>query len=178
MKMPKSVVLLSFVFGLTCLSRTTAQVDITLHPVNLLVKDLAIGLDFVIDPAFSIEGGFGYGKRMDDAYIWHPVQLTATGKYYFEPKTSADGFYADVFLRYVSRNHQENNGSGFEEYTDERAGLGVGVGYKLITQDGLLLEIGLGVGRSFYYTGEKRYVSWPNMLVVPKLAVGYRFGGK
>lgn len=187
MKNLKLVALLALIWSGGFLAKTQAQVDVTVNPIGLLFGDLNLGVDVGITPSFSMEATVGYGGGGDDftnlKYLSIPVNLL--GKYYFSPKLGADRFYADLFLRYVSRNYSaDDGGTTYAEYTQTRFGLGIGAGYKVVSKGGLVFDIGLGFGRAIVDNtkveseGDEYEIDWPNIIITGKLGIGYRFGKK
>ena len=107
-------------------------------------------------------------------------------KYYFNPKNGSDGFYADVWTRFVSRKFEYNeaNSDIYSDFDQKRFGVGFGVGYKTVSKGGFVFDIGFGTGRaiidntSYVDEGlERESVDWPNIMFAGKLGIGYRFGG-
>ncbi len=168
-------------------SRLAAQVDVTINPVGLLLADISVGADFAISENISIEATVGYGSGSlglgSDEFKWTSIPINAVGKYYFNPKRGADGFYADLFLRNVNRTYDATPASGDADVKWNRIGLGFGAGYKVVAAKGFVFDIGLGVGRSIAgeptYVGEgnRESIDWPDLMFQGKLGIGYRFGG-
>lgn len=162
-----------------------AQIDVTVNPIGLLFGDLSVGADFVLSDVFSVEGTIGIGGGSDDFtnLKWSNIPVTVVGKYYFNPDDGADKFYADAFLRFVSRSYKADGDTNFSEYSQTRLGLGVGIGYKTVSRGGVVFDIGFGVGRAlvdntkFENNGEETTVDWPDIMFQGKLGIGYRFGG-
>lgn len=165
--------------------RADAQVDVTINPIGLLFGDLSIGGDFILSDDFSVEATLGIGGGNDDFtnLKWSNIPVTVLGKYYFNPDDGADKFYADAFLRFVSRSYKADGESDFSEYSQTRLGFGIGIGYKAVSRKGVVFDIGFGVGRAlvdntkFESNGDEFEVDWPDIMFQGKLGVGYRFGG-
>jgi hypothetical protein len=168
--------------------QSQAQVDLTVNPIGLLFGNLGASADFALSETFSIEGqvgvGFGDGNLFGSGYKYFSLPITATGKYYFSPNRGADRFYASAFLRYVNRSYRAEDGSDFAEYTQTRFGGGFGLGYKVVAEKGFVFDIGLGLGRTIVNNhtlksnDEDFLVEWPGIMIIGKLALGYRFGGQ
>lgn len=167
--------------------KAQAQVDVTVNPIGLLFGDLSVGADFALSESFSIEPtiGLGTGKWDEANFKWVNIPVTVFGKYYFNPNHGADRFYADAFLRFVSRKYTADGGtSSFSEYTQTRFGLGVGIGYKVVSGKGFVFDIGFGVGRAlldkYKYedtSGTDTAQDIIDIMFAGKLGIGYRFGG-
>lgn len=164
-----------------------AQVDVTVNPIGLLFGNLSLAGDFILAENISVEGQIGVGFGDDDltSLDYFNLPITALGKYYFNPKNGADKFYANVFLRFVTRNYSADDGnSTVAEYSQTRLGAGFGIGYKVASEKGLIFDVGFGVGRAFIDNtkfeseGDEVIVDWPDIMFTGKLAIGYRFGGK
>jgi hypothetical protein len=164
-------------------------VDVTVNPIGLLFGGLSAGADFVLTENVSIEGSIGI-RNGDNGLTnlkYYNLPITATGKYYFNPKRGADKFYADAFMRFVTRGYSVDDkdvGTTYAEYSQTRFGFGFGIGFKAASGKGLVFDINLGVGRAFVdkiafdSNGEHFEVDWTNVMIVGKLGLGYRFGGK
>lgn len=172
-----------------------AQIDATINPIGLLFGDFNVGADFVLSDNISVEASVGFGVNTVgiegiSQYKWTGIPITAVGKYYFNPDDGADGFYADVFIKFISRSYKwdvpEIDDFNYD-YTTTRFGIGVGAGYKVVSNSGIVFEIGLGVGRALLdktkYEDETLeefddfFTEWIQIMFNGKLAIGYRFGG-
>lgn len=168
---------------------TYAQADLTISPVSLLFGDANVGLDFQVKENFSIGATAGYSRGdifgLVDSRETVPVNLI--GKYYFSPKHGADGFYVDAFARYVRRNVVATYKDDAEtklDFTRQQAGLGFGLGYKVVSQKGFVFDIGTGIGRAVFTDddvniSEEDY-DVPSLIKTMgffRMGLGYRFGG-
>ncbi|MBI1224901.1 MAG: DUF3575 domain-containing protein [Bacteroidetes bacterium] len=171
------------------LTKSNAQVDVTVNPIGLLFGDLSVGADFGVTESFSVEGSIGVGGGKTDGTKYFALPITAVGKYYFNPNNGCDKFYADVFLKFINRSYKDNDSNDvfdYAEYTQTRFGLGLGIGYKVASRKGIIFDIGFGVGRAIVdntkfkdsSTGDDISVDWPEIMFQGKLGIGYRFGGK
>lgn len=164
------------------IGQVNAQIDATINPIGLLWANFSLGADFGITEDFSIEGLVGFGAGNEDIADYNAFNVTANGKYYFNPKEGADRFYAFGFLRYVTRNYDYGNDSGFVNYNQNRIGLGVGAGTKIVSTKGFVFDINLGAGRALVDNttyddgnGAQQTLDWPDLMFAGKLAIGYRF---
>lgn len=140
---------------------------------HTLWGDISIGADFALSENFSIEGqlGFSRGDWGDGKYTGIPI--TAFGKYYFNPKNGADRFYLSVFTRYINRSVDNS----FGKYSISRLGLGVGLGYKIVSKGNFVFDIGVGIGRAVvnFDSENNSGLEWIPIMFAGKLGVGYRF---
>ncbi len=191
----KTFKLLSLLFCLSVFSfnQSNAQVDVTVNPLTLLFGGFNGSADFVLSENLSIEAqiGLAFGKSdiglNDDESKYFGLPVTVFGKYYFSPDDGADKFYADAFLKFVTRSYtiEGDNTFNYADYSNTRFGLGFGVGYKIVSDGGFVFDIGFGAGKAFVdktkfdADGEEvGSIDLPNLMLTGKLAVGYRFGGK
>ena len=180
----KRIFLLSLVtLCLFSFQKAEAQVDLTLNPVGALFGDFNIGADFGISENFSVEAQVGFGTPKIDGVKGRNIPVNVVGKYYFNPKQGVDRFYADVFLRFISRNWEYDDSSANANFKSTRFGLGFGLGYKIVSAKGFVFDLGFGVGRALVTNnkyesgGIEEDVDWGNVILLGKFGIGYRFGG-
>ena len=190
MKLTKLFTLIAILCVSGNLSKTYAQVDLTVNPIGLLWGNFSVGADFNVSEKFSVEGSVGFGSRKFDSanYKWSNIPISVLGKYYFSPDNGCDKFYADAFLLFINRSYKsidDNNSTFFYNYTQTRFGLGFGLGYKVASKSGLVFDINMGIGRAIVdntkyedENGVDTSVDWSDIMFQGKLGVGYRFGGK
>ena len=187
MKLKLLVVALAIV-GYT--STSQAQVDVTVNPIGLLFGDLSVGADFVLSDNFSVEGAVGIGTGTLGDFKWFNIPVTASGKYYFNPDDGADGFYANVFAKFIRRGNTWDGDVDLTydgDYNQTRLGLGIGAGFKVVSNGGIVFDIGLGFGRALVsnisFNDEsideelRNLPDWTRLMITGKLGLGYRFGG-
>lgn len=162
----------------------SAQIDVTVNPLGALFGDISLGADFALSERFSTEltVGFGGDKGGDGtgAYKYRNLGTNVLGKYYFNPNHGADRFYVDAFLRFINRNYDyTDSGSSLADYKQNRFGLGVGLGYKVVSNGGFVFDIGIGAGRALIdkTSVDGTTIDWPEIMFQGKLGIGYRFGG-
>jgi len=185
---------LFFCISLFCVNESKAQIDVTVSPIGLLFGDLNIGADFALSENLSVEAQVGLTFGSDDIGFddleskYFGLPITVLGKYYFGPNNGADKFYADAFLKFVTRNYSVDGDDNnvYSDYSNTRFGVGFGIGYKVVSAGGFVFDIGFGAGKAFVdntkYEDENNQggitLDLPNLMITGKLAVGYRFGGK
>lgn len=180
-----SFCLMTFFFN----QKSSAQTDVTLNPLGLLFSNINVGADFALAENFSIEGNlgasFGSTNIFEDEFKYFGIPVTVFGKYYFNPDEGADKFYADAWLRFISRKYSYEGGStnAYSDYSQTRFGFGFGIGYKVVANSGLVFDIGFGAGKAFVDNTkyddsnlDELTVDWPKIMFVGKLGIGYRFG--
>ncbi len=183
-----------YVLLLTALStHLFAQTDLTVAPLGLIFGTVNAGVDVPLSEDFSIGGTFGITLREgtlneEDSgerttYEWFGLPVSLVGKYYFSPRKGNDRFYLSTFLRYVNRNLRFPDSSDNSNFSQHRLGLGFGFGTKIVSNKGLVLDLSMGVGRAFYDkiiykndNGDREQVDWIKLMIVPRIAIGYRFG--
>lgn len=185
MRTVKNFALLTLLALAGFFTKATAQVDVTLNPIELLYGDISAGADFAISENFSIEAAVGLSGGTLGSYDYRAIPVLGVAKYYFNPNHGSDRFYVDAFLKYVNRNMEPESDNTLATANWTRFGVGVGAGYKVVSAKGLVFDIGFGVGRAlvddlkYEADGEVGSVDeWPNLMINGKLGVGYRFGGK
>lgn len=182
--MKKLIFSLMVAFCIAGVQQANAQIDVSVNPVGLLFGDFSVGADFALSENFSIEPQIGFGSNKIGDTKGTNIGVNAVAKYYFNPNRGADRFYGDVFLRYINRNWNYEDNSGFADATSTRIGLGFGIGYKVVSSGGFVFDIGLGAGRALVdsnkyedSTGIQEDFDWPLLMFQGKLGIGYRFGG-
>ena len=140
----KKLLLLTFL--LISLCRISAQTEIKISPVGLLFETVGLSVESAIRDNFGLDGDVIFAQDF--------FGFNLSGKYYFNPKSSIDGFHVGAFIG--------NSGD------TESIGLGFLAGIKLLSKKRILFEFGLGIGRSFD----------DGVIGYGKLHLGYRFNKK
>ena len=160
-----------------------SQIDVTAAPLGLLWGDLSLGVDYCFTENVSAELGAGFGGSSGNDGAEHEFKnrnIQGTVKYYFNPSNGSDKFYIGGFIRSINRDYDsgENSSLGYKQH---RIGGGFLLGRKQVSDSGILFDINLGVGRAFYdnvtftAAGNESTIAWPDIMMVGKLGVGYRF---
>lgn len=193
------VAVLGFLFSTLATNAQVIQVDATTSPLSLLFGRLGLGADIRITDNISVEPSIAFiskkGGSDEREYKYTSIPITVTGKYYFSPKQGADGFYADAFLKYAARTYNYT-GDTYQNAQWTRAGLGMGIGYKLVSDGNFVFDVGFGIGKPFFannvtYSGSGiqddqlewvdgilKFLSPLDVMTTGKLSIGYRFGGQ
>lgn len=177
--------ILALCIALATLAQSHAQVDVTINPVGAIFGSYSVAADFRLADKFSLEASLGITSSNRADYKYFSMPITARGKYYFNPKRGADRFYADAFVRFVNRKTTIPDDIAPFEYSQTRFGAGGGLGYKVVRPGGFVFDIGLGAGRAFVdkitfsdATSNGLTLEWTKVMLVGKLAIGYRIGGR
>ncbi len=117
----------------------------------------------------------------DDIDFTETFSITPYYRQYFFSKEDygAKGFYGEGFLKvhsYEDRYFVNFNGFGSdveESFTD--VALGVGIGWKWVSDSGFLIDLNLGIGRNFGLPDEPDNLSLPEVVGRGGLNFGWRF---
>lgn len=123
-----------------------AQFEAKAGPLGLLFGSVSLAAEYGFSDNFGAE--LHTFLDSDESYVW------ATGRYYFNPQRGLDRFHAGFFMAAGS------DGVG--------PGVGLMLGQKWVSRNNVLLDAGIGLGRSF--DGD--------FIPYAKLQIGYRFGNK
>ncbi len=168
-----------------------AQVDLKINPIGTLFKQPEITLDFAITDNFSVETGIGYngGNFSIDGieYERSGFKATAIARTYFRPEDGADKFGIGLYTRYANKEGEvkDSQDAGINNYTQERLTVGFLTGWKWVSRNNILLELGVGVGRAMINDIKFENPDRTTLLiddiravdldVWTRLAIGYRF---
>lgn len=172
----------------TVLTLTTAwsQTELKINPIGALFSSPDVSAEFGVADNIGIEpyiGASWYNLTVDNTkYKSKGFGYGVNGKYYFSPEKGIDKFYAGLYLRGGSSNFKSDSSSA--NFTRNRLSLGLSLGYKWVSRNNVVFEIGAGVGRKLYskYSNESGTVDISKIPLLNldgyfKFAVGYRFGG-
>ncbi len=185
MKLFRFLCFVALLSGSALFTTTQAQIDVTINPLNALFGTYTVGVDFALQENISVEPTISITSSSEGDADYTGIPINVFGKYYFNPDKGADKFYADVWLRFVSRKYEYNDSSSsfFSNYTQTRFGVGFGIGWKIVADSGLTFDIGFGAGRAIVDNTkyddsnlETVEVDWPELMFAGKLGIGYRFG--
>jgi len=139
--------------------------------------------DLQIDPLFLVAGPFlnvSYERILTKDYGLGAHMLLGLGALDTEMQISpyirmymgrhhANGFFLEAFMP-ITTSREYTLWSYRPEIHHTTVGLGVGLGGKWVVKKNILLEIGSGVGRRFFYDGSNESITGKYMF-----GVGYRF---
>ncbi len=122
-----------------------AQIEVSTNPVLILFEVIPLTIQKPINRDFEVGVDLLFSPAFDGGIFY------GKGKYYFNPRMGADRFHIGAFV------------GGFSE----SVGGGFFAGYKILSERGVFLDLGLGLGRGT-----------ESVLPYGQLHVGYRFGRK
>ncbi len=180
--------LLALCVAVLTLSTVWSQTELKINPIGALFSSPDVSAEFGIKNNIGIEPyiGFGWPKLTVDGttYKGKGMGYGLNGKYYFTPEQGLDKFYGGIYLRGGSTTFSADSIGKTNSFNRNRLGVGLSLGYKWVSRNNVIFEIGGGIGRKIYskYTFESNTV---NVAKIPllnidgffKFAVGYRFGG-
>jgi len=150
-------------------------------------KEIQKENDFFYNPVYTYIGAIdltyerlideksGAGIRFTYAFIDEFIDLKSDIALFYRRyygKKPSGGFYNEAYLTYNSvQSQQENTINGEETSLLERSnnlGIGFALGTKLISKDGILLDLGAGIAYNFYRSDY-------NNRIIPRLIVNFGF---
>jgi|GEM_PF-6456809 len=175
------------VLGFTMISNSSFAQDNTSIFVEKTKKETQKKNDFLYNPVYTYIGAIdltyerlineksGAGIRFTYAFIDEFIDLKSDIALFYRRyygKKPAGGFYNEAYLTYNRiQSQQENTINGEEMSLVERSnnlGIGFALGTKLISKDGILLDLGAGIAYNFYRSDF-------NNRVIPNLIVNFGF---
>ena len=188
--------MVTFVLAFVIVSPISAQFELKINPVGGIFGPNSIGeifsnpnifVEYGIAPRFGVEGtlslDFRSHKIIDTKYKNRGFGVRVTGKYYFNPNSSIDKWYAGIYTKLGKGKLIISNDTSpsKEKIKPTRLAIGFLFGHKWVIKHNLVLELNAGFGRAFEYGNTNGgYINTflPNLDVVGTFAIGYRFGGK
>ncbi len=178
--------LLSLAIAVFVFTTAWSQTEIKINPIGVLFSSPDISVEFGVADNIGIEpyiGASWYNLTVDNTkYKSTGFGYGVNGKYYFSPEKGIDKFYAGLYLRGGSSNFKSDTSNA--NFTRNRLSLGLSLGYKWVSRNNVVFEIGAGVGRKLFskYSNESGTVDVSKIPLLNldgyfKFAVGYRFGG-
>ena len=194
--MRKLSILLAFLISTAAISQESfeqeiAARDITRNEFSVNVLNLLIvgALDITYERILSGHSSFSVNlftkllnkdgdSDVSDIY-YKDISLSSKYKFFFSERKTAWGFYTEGFAmisngdneRYVD--YQEPTTGYWESRTEEDSytdfALGVGLGYKYVAKQGLVIDLSFGVGRNLFHADS------PTIVTLSAINFGYRF---
>ena len=179
--------LLTLIAAVFTLSTAWSQTELKINPIGALFSNPDLSAEFGVADNIGIEpyiGASWYKIAVDNNdYKSKGFGYGVNGKYYFSPEKGIDKFYAGLYLRGGSSNFKSDSSNA--NFTRNRLSLGLSLGYKWVSRNNVVFEIGAGVGRKLFskYSNESGTVDISKIPLLNldgyfKFAVGYRFGGR
>jgi len=167
-----------------------AQFEVKINPIGALFQSPDVSVEYIVNDDFGVEGKLGFAWSNNDVLgsevRSNGLSLAVLGKYYFGPQEGADRFYTGMYGKFRTNNSSSND-VGVLSYNNTRLALGVVFGYKWVGDNGIVLDINLGLGRAlvnnfkFDDPNDEIYedaLSLGNFDAISTIALGYRFPGK
>ncbi len=135
-------------------SKISNSFELSSNPIALLFEAVPISFQKPISKDFEIGADLFFLPKYDYKLFYGKCA------YYFNPEMGADKFHIGSFAGLLNNS----------------VGIGFFVGYKIVSERGVFLNLGTGIGRGFRTENspESRSITLP----YAQLHVGYRFGQK
>jgi hypothetical protein len=163
-----------------------AQTELKINPLGLIFSSPNLSAEFAAKDNVGIEaivGASWYTLTVIEKYKSFGANAGVLGKYYFNPETTIDKFYAGIYLRGGSNKFTSEVTSANSFSRSFFAG-GFAIGQKWVSRNNIVFELGTGIGRNIVSkvtsgTGTVNLAAVPllNIDFFLRLDVGYRFGG-
>ena len=183
------------IFSFLALTKTTAQVDVKISPLNLILGNIAGAVEVGVSPNVGIEATLGHSwtkliidgdedKSIEsEVYKSKKPRFGINARYYFNPNEKGlNNFYAALYTRTSNARLTRTSDNVTGNY--KRIGAGFMVGYKLIARnEKLVFDFNLGFGRTLQNKislsdsepvnlNNIPFVNWD---IPATLSIGYRF---
>ncbi len=169
------------------MSKVNAQHEAKANILGAIFNQFEASYEYILDENMGIliSGAYIQNPGSFISYDYSGFSVTPEFRYYFNPKNEdATGFFASGYLRYRNTKTELLD----IKWTTNGMGVGFTLGYKFVTDFGLVLEAGLGYGRYVinnrtFDTGddeddevlEEFYAGLPSYIFRSIVNVGYRF---
>lgn len=164
-----------------------SQFEVKFNPIGALFGQIPVSAEYVLNDNMGVEASVGYYFKNDALYGTGSTSSRFVGilsyKYYFSPDQGGDKFYVFPYARYKSSKYTfDYDGEDITgSYT--AVGVGFGIGYKWVSDGGILVDLGMGAGKNFSggwdysdptYSTTLDIPVWP-INFVSRISIGYRF---
>lgn len=152
------------------------QTEIKINPLGLLFGDISVAGEFGLAEKFGLEPMAGLFTIKSGDWKLSSARFGAIGKFYLNPNKGLDGFHIGPYMRFATGKWKLDT----ESTTNRRLAIGFYLGYKWVTNGGLVFELGAGGGRNIVNKiGNEGYADVPvlNVDLMFRTMIGYRFGG-
>lgn len=156
-----------------------SQFEVKVNPISALFGTIPLGLEYVIIDNIGAEVTVGYRFGEGTSGLNSKVLF----KYYVSPNKGGDKFYIAPYFNYTNYGGTDTDILSSVDYTYKYTAMGAGLalGYKWVTDMGLIIELGGGAGKNF--SGGFEYEDPDNSFstdVFPinflaRVSIGYRF---
>ena len=195
----KNYLLAMVLFFFAATPAAFSQLEVKANPLGIIWGgDIDLSVEYIVSPDFGIEaripfrgGNITLGNEGFDRFKTGAI---LSGRYYFKPELGGDNFYAGVYGKYFNTSYNSQVAGSINDFARNRVALGLLLGYKWVSDKGILVDINLGLGRALYtkYTFDSEDIDEAGQEAViglfegldsiikidlmTSLAVGYRFG--
>ena len=175
------------IFIFLALTKTTAQVDVKISPLNLILGNIAGSVEVGVTPNVGVEATLGHDwtkiKIESIDYKSSKPRYGINVRYYVNPNEKGlNNFYGALYTRGSNARLTRTSDNVTGNY--KRVGAGFMVGYKLIARnEKLVFDFNLGFGRTLQNKislsdsepvnlNNIPFVNWD---IPATLSIGYRF---
>lgn len=178
-----------------CSMNVNAQLlEVKVNPLGALFQSPDVSVEYIMSDNFGLEGKVGYTWRKTTSAFTagesksNGFALAVLGKYYFNPDEGADRFYTGLYGKFRLSNSNNEGDFGFPDYRNTALAVGIVGGFKWVGDNGILLDINLGLGRALLNNIEftdgtvdpalEEVLKLGDFDGISTIALGYRLGGK
>lgn len=188
---------LFILFGIFfCSMNVNAQLlEAKINPLGALFNSPDVSIEYIINDDIGVEAKIGYNWNNDGTIISDDTRINGftcavIGKYYFNPENGCDRFYSGLYGKFKLRNGENHQTLLYllPDYRSTAVALGLVLGFKLVGQNNIVLDINAGLGRPFvnnvnFLDGTvdsvlENEARFGGIDGISTIALGYRFGGK
>jgi hypothetical protein len=184
--MKKNLLFMLFLaLTLTC----QAQTEVKINPLGLLFSSPDLSAEFAVSENLGIEPSIGISflnLTVDNSgFTSNGLSYGVNGKYYFNPEKGIDKFYSGIYVRGGSSKYTGKGTNSNSSFSRSFAALGLSFGYKWVSKQNIVFDLGLGIGRKLSDKFTNESSASVNTKSIPilnidgflRFGVGYRFGG-
>ena len=183
----KKFIVLSLFYAFTF--KIQAQTELKINPIGLLFSSPDLSAEFAVAENIGVEPFLGVTflkLTVDgDGYKSNGLNYGVNGKYYFNPEKGIDKFYAGIYMRGGKSKYTGQGSNSGDSFSHNYFGVGLSLGYKWVSRQNIVFDLGAGVGRKFlnkYTDASSSNVDLSGITLLNldgffRFGVGYRFGG-
>ncbi len=183
----KKIIVLSLFCVLTF--KIQAQTELKINPLGLLFSSPDLSVEFAAAENIGVEPFLGVSflkLTVDgDGYKSNGFNYGVNGKYYFNPDKGIDKFYAGIYMRGGNSKYTGQGSNSGDSFSRNYVGLGLSLGYKWVSRQNIVFDVGAGIGRKLvnkYTDASSSNVDLSGITILNldgffRFGVGYRFGG-
>ncbi|NJC25910.1 DUF3575 domain-containing protein [Neolewinella antarctica] len=145
--------LLAFFCCLSTASFAQLRVDAKINVGSLVTGGINVSGDAMVDPNLSVAVGLAYATTKfslnDEEFRRRGARLIPEVRYYVSPSLGADRFFVGAYGKVVLVRAEEIGADLLLSGT--RGVLGVLMGYKWVSERGIVIETNAGLGRGTFF---------------------------